>query len=89
MTAPKKAAAPATTTKTAAAPTATKQSTDATPELRPGNVVFYDAAVHGQTDPAVFVGLVIHSAAGRVRVKPLGLASDSADFPAGDVRLSA
>jgi hypothetical protein len=57
-------------------------------ELKPGYIVFFDAPVFGEEDQ-VHVGLVIHAADGRVRVKPLGLASESADFPSDAVRLSA
>jgi hypothetical protein len=100
MTTPKKTAAPKaveptepTATPTANAPKAAdesvhKQGKAVDPELRPGYVVFYDAAVYGG-EPAVHVGIVIHAAKGRVRVKQLGLAGDSADFPIADVRLSA
>lgn len=58
-------------------------------ELKPGYIVFYDAAVYGEADPVVHVGVVIHAADGRVHVHQLGLARDSADFPAADVRLNA
>lgn len=56
------------------------------PDHFPGEVVFYDAAVFGQDEPVVHVGLVVHADADRVRVVTLGLASQSADFLAADVR---
>ena len=58
-----------------------------TPEV--GAVVFYDAAVYGENDPAVYIGVVVATVDDRVRVHTLGLAAATADFPAADVRLNA
>lgn len=57
--------------------------------LRPGYVVFFDAPVFGESEHAVFAGIVLHAGDGRARVHTLGLAADSADFPAADLRLNA
>lgn len=57
--------------------------------LRPGYVVFFDAPVFGESESAVFAGIVLHAGDGRARVHTLGLAADSADFPAADLRLNA
>lgn len=61
----------------------------AEPDLSPGAVVFFTAPVFGESESAVFAGIVLHAGDGRARVHTLGLAADSADFPAADLRLNA
>lgn len=60
---------------------------EATPEV--GSVVFFEVEAYGETEPVTHAGLVVHAADGRVRVKDLGAAAESADFPAHVVRLDA
>lgn len=62
---------------------------DVAPAPTAGDVVFYDVAAFGEHQPVVHAGIVVRAADGRVRVKDLGPAAESADFPAEHVRLSA
>lgn len=56
------------------------------PPLYPGDVVFFDAPIYGESEPGVYAGIVLYTGDGRARVHTLGLAADSADFLATDLR---
>lgn len=71
------------------APPAPEPAQDTTPAPEPfdvGAVVFYEVAEYGESEPVTHAGLVVHASGGRVRVKDLGAAVASADFPAAAVR---
>lgn len=63
--------------------------TELTDLFTSGGVVFYDAPVFGETEPATYAGVVIGHDGTHVRVCTLGLAEQSAAFPADALRLNA